>query len=116
MPESIIHRWGILVIKWLVFPRKLHELAEALAVEISRRYPSAIANSPEPLVSPGRRSEILNEVFTRAERFSSQNDLGVFATIRLGSALKWRLKELGYDDKFIDIVAQHLVASVSQRK
>ena len=104
------------MIQWLVFPRKLHELAEGLSMEISKRYPSAIANSPEPLVSPGRRSEILNEVFTRAERFSSQNDLGVFATFRLGSALKWRLKELGYDDKFIDIVAQHLVASVSQRK
>jgi len=110
------HRWSIQVIQWLIFPRKLHELAEVLAVEISRRYPSAIANSPEPLVSPGRRSEILDEVFSRAGRFSRQNDLGVFATIRLGSALKWRLKELGYDDKFIDIVARHLVASVTQRK
>ena len=104
------------MIQWPVFPGKLHELAEVLAVDISKRYPSAIANSPEPLVSPRRRSEILDEVLARAGRFSRQNNFGVFATIRLGRALKWRLKELGYDDKFIDIVAQHLVASVTQRK
>lgn len=102
--------------KWLIFPKRLRELARDLAGEISMRYPSAIANSPEPLVSARRRSEILDEVFTRAERFCRQEDVGVFATMRLGSALKGRLRELGYDDRFIEIVAQHLVASVTRRK
>jgi hypothetical protein len=95
----------------LILPGKAHEFVGKLAQEISRCYPSAIANSPEPLVSPRRRFEILEKVFANARQFSEEHKLGRFAKISMGSALRWRLKELGYDEKFIEIATEHLVAS-----
>jgi len=104
------------VIHRLIMPGKVHELAGSLAQEISRRYPPAIANSPEPLVSPRRRFEILEKVFARARQFSQDYELGRLARIRLGSSLRWRLKELGYDEKFIEIATEHLVASIPSKR
>lgn len=100
----------------LIMPSKVLEFAGSLAQEISRRYPSAIANSPEPLVSPRRRFEILEKVFARARQISKENQLGSLARFRMGSALKWHLKEMGYDEKFIEIAAEHLVASFTRKK
>jgi hypothetical protein len=92
----------------------IQQLALTLASDIFRRFPAAIANSPQPLVSQRRRSEILENVFSRAGQFSRDNQFGFLARIRLGSALKWRLKEMGYDEKFIELAAQHLVASITR--
>jgi hypothetical protein len=99
-----------------MMPGKVHEFAGSLAQEIGRRYPSAIANSPEPLVSPRRRFEILEMVFARARQASQEEKLSRLARIRVGSALRWHLKEMGYDEKFIDIAAEHLVASFTAKK
>jgi len=104
------------VIPRVIFPGKVHELAQSLAEEISRRYPSAIANSPEPLVSPGRRAEILERVFHQARQFSQERRLGLIGRMRLGSALRWQLKEMGYDEKFIDLAAEHLATSVTHQR
>jgi len=95
---------------------KIHKLAGSLAQEIGKRYPSAIANSPEPPVSPRRRYEILEKIFLLARDFSREDQLGVLRRIRLGSALKWRLRELGYDEKFIDIAIEHFVTSITRDK
>lgn len=97
------------------FPSRIQEFASNLAGDIARRYPASIANSPEPLVSQRRRSEILENIFSQARVFSQENRLGIFARIRLGSALKWRLKEMGYDEKFVDMATEHLVASVARK-
>lgn len=107
---------GACVIHMLSMPGKVHEFAGSLAQEISRRYPTAIANSPEPLVSPRRRFEILEKVFARARQISQEDQLGSLARIRMGSALRWHLKEIGYDEKFIEIAAEHLAASFRRKK
>lgn len=98
----------------LFFAPSIRECARSLADEISRRYPSAIANSPEPMVSQRRLSEILESVFSQSRRFSQERRLGVIAQIKLGRALKWQLRELGYDEDFIDMAAEYLAASVAR--
>ena len=98
----------------LLFAGGIQECARALAGDIARRYPAALANSPEPLVSQRRRSEILETVFLQARQFSQEHRLGVIGQIRLGGALKWQLKEMGYDEEFIDMAAELLAASVAR--
>jgi len=93
--------------------KPIQKLAQSLAADIASRYPAEIANSPEPIVSQRRCSEILENIFLRARQFNLESRLGVLARIRLGSALKWQLKEMGYDEKFIDTAMAHLVASVT---
>ena len=91
----------------------IQKLAQDLAADIARRYPAEIANSPEPMVSQQRRSEILENIFLRARQFNLESRLGVLARIRLARALKWQLKEMGYDEQFIDTVMAQLAASVT---
>lgn len=98
----------------LFSPSRIQECARSLAGDIARRYPAAIANSPEPLVSQRRRSEILEMVFSQVRQFSQERRLGVLGQIRLGGALKWRLKEMGYDEEFIDVATEYLAASVTR--
>ena len=93
--------------------KHIQKLAQSLAADIATRYPAEIANSPEPMVSRRRRSEILENIFLRAKQFNLGSRLGILARIRLESALKWQLKEMGYDEKFIDTAMEHLVASVT---
>ena len=94
--------------------KHVQRLAQNLAADIASRYPAEIANDPEPMVSRQRRSEILENIFLRARQFNLESRLGALARIRLGSALKWQLKEMGYDEKFIDTAMEHLVASVTR--
>jgi hypothetical protein len=89
-------------------------LAQSLAADIACRYPAEIANSPEPMVSPQRRSEILENIFLRATQFKLDGWIGALARIRLARALKWQLREMGYDEKFIDTAVEHLVSSVTR--
>ena len=95
--------------------KKIQTLAQNLAADIASRYPAEIANSPEPMVSQRRRSEILENIFLRARQFNLESRPGILARIRLASAMKWQLKEMGYDEKFIDSAMEHLVASIANK-
>ena|GEM_PF-840228 len=106
---------GERVIFRLFFTGGIQEFARSLAEDIARRYPAAIANSPEPPVSQRRRSEILGDVFSQATLFSLKNKLGILARIRMESALKWRLKEMGYDENFIALATEYLLASIARK-
>ena len=92
---------------------RIQDFARGLADCIERSYPAPIANSPEPLVSPRRHSEILEDVLAPARQFSLENRLGFLGRIKLQSALRWQLREKGYDDKFVNMAAKYLIASVT---
>jgi hypothetical protein len=65
-------------------------------------------------VSPQRISDILEEVLSRAVDFRRDNKLGWYKRARLGSEFKWELKELGYDEKFIDMATGRLILCLSR--
>ena len=85
---------------------KVDALANSLVQRIATRYPSVIANTPEQTVSQGRIEEILEEIFSN--EFQSGSRLGIMGRTKLGYAFRWKLRETGYDDKFVDFVAKKL--------
>ena len=91
---------------------KVAELAKSLAQDLARRYPPAIANNPAQVVSPQRLSDILEQVFARANDIGPENRLGWYKRIRLGKGFRRELSELGYDDKFISLAAESLIVGV----
>ena len=95
--------------------RKVTEFAKSLAQDVAKRYPPAIANNPAQMVSQKRLSSILEEAFTRAGEFSREQRLGWFKKAKLGNEFKWELKEMGYDEKFIDVATEGLVVYVTKR-
>ena len=94
--------------------RKVTEFAKSLAQDVAKRYPPAIANNPAQMVSQKRLSGILEEAFTRAAEFNRENKLGWFKKAKLGNEFRWELKELGYDQKFIEVATEGLIVYVTR--
>ena len=98
-----------------LFRSKVDEFAKVLARDIAKRYPPAIANNPEQTVSTKRLTSILEDAFGRAHAFKSEEKLGIYGKAKLGNTFKWELKELGYNDKFVDLATEGLVVFLTRR-
>ena len=95
--------------------RKVTEFAKSLAQDVAKRYPPAIANNPAQMVSQKRLTGILEEAFTRAAEFSREHQLGWYKKSKLGNEFKWELKDMGYDEKFVDVATEGLLVYVTRR-
>ena len=95
--------------------RNVTEFAKSLAQDVAKRYPPAIANNPAQMVSQKRLSGILEDTFTRAAEFNRENKLGWYKKAKLGNEFKWELKEMGYDEKFVDVATEGLIVYVTRR-
>ena len=95
-------------------PSKVDVFAKNLAQDIAKRYPPAIANNPEQMVSQKRLTTILEDTFNRAQQFNRDNQLGMFKKAKLGNTFKWELKEMGYDEKFIDMATEGLIVYLTR--
>lgn len=93
---------------------KIDEFAKSLAQDIAKRYPPAIANNPQQMVSQKRLTDILEETFTKAAAFQRENKLGWYRKAKLGNEFRWELKEMGYDEKFVEIATEGLVVYVTR--
>ena len=93
---------------------KIDGFAKSLAQDIAKRYPPAIANNPEQMISQKRLSTILEEAFDRAHQFNLEQKLGMFKKAKLGNTFKWELKEMGYDEKFIDMATEGLIVYLTR--
>lgn len=87
-------------------------MAKSLAQDVARRYPPAIANNPDQVVSQQRLSDILDEVFARVADFGRENKLGWFKRATLGRIFRWELNELGYEGVFVEKATERLVLYV----
>ena len=93
--------------------KHIQMLVQDLATDIAKRYPAEIANNPEFLVSPQRRFEIFENVFSPARQYSREIPFGFLDRIRLQRNLKWRLREMGYDETFINSATEYLTSSIT---
>ena len=94
--------------------RKIAKLAKSLAQDVAKRCPPAIVNNPIRMVSQQRLSDILEEVFTSAAHFTSENKLGWYKRAKLRRDFRWELVELGYDKKFVDTATASLVVCMTR--
>ncbi|MBI4292658.1 MAG: hypothetical protein HY661_14375 [Betaproteobacteria bacterium] len=93
---------------------KIDEFAKSLAQDIAKRYPPAIANNPEQMVSQKRLTTILEEAFNRAHQFNREERLGMYKKAKLGNTFKWELKEMGYEEKFVEMATEGLIVYLTR--
>ena len=98
----------------LFSPNKIDEFSKSLAQDIAKRYPPAIANNPQQMVSQKRLTDILDETFSKAAAFQQENGLGWYKKAKLGNEFRWELKEMGYDEKFIEMATEGLIVYVTR--
>ena len=106
--------WRERVIFGLFSPGKVNAFAKSLAERITARYPPVIANNPEQTVSQKRISEILEATFSDTLQFQRGNQPGLLGRAKLGNAFKWELRELGYEEKFVDFATEKLIEQLTR--
>lgn len=92
--------------------RELQEFATDLANDLGRRFPP----DSEKRTDPGAKHQvkvIVEGLATRAVRYHEQNKLGVYKKAKLGNVFKWKLKELGYSDEFIENATKEIVTRLA---
>jgi len=98
----------------LFSPRKFGTLVEGIAQRINARFPPLVANNPERTVSEKRIEEILEETFAAALQSERENEIGFLGRARLRNALKRQLREIGYDEQFVDFAAGKLIEQLTR--
>jgi len=94
--------------------KALEEFATALAEDLGRRFPPA----SEARTDPGARHQvgvILEGLAARAVRFHEQEKLGIYKKAKLGNTFRWKLKELGYSNDFIERATKEIVTKLAAK-
>ncbi len=113
--ERCQRNWRQRVILRLFSPSKVKAFAKIMGRRITTRYPPVIANNPEQIVSQKRIAEILEEIFSGAPQFRGENRPGILGRAKLRYAFKWELREIGYEEKFVDFAAEKLIEQLTRR-
>jgi len=96
------------------FQRKeINAFALALAQDLGRRFPP----SGETRRDKGARSQlasITGRLYAQALQFRQAKRLGVYGKAKLGNAFRWKLKEMGYSQKFVHEVTHGLVVHLAK--
>ena len=98
----------------LISSTKPGALVEGLAQRIRARFPPVLANDPERTVSQGRIDEILDEIFSPTLKPDREYKVGFVGKAMLKNALKRELREIGYDEKFVDFAADKFIEQLSR--
>jgi hypothetical protein len=96
----------------LIDTTALEEFASALAGDMTRRFPP----SSEARTDAGAANQlrvILEGLGARAVRFKSENGLGVYKKAKLGTVFKYKLKEAGYSDAFVENATAEIIKRIS---
>jgi hypothetical protein len=94
--------------------KHINEFARELADSLAKRYPPVLDVSPEKRISVNRLAKVLEETLSRAVEFQREHRLGTFGKAKLGNEFKWRLRELGYSEKFIDVATEGLMVHLTR--
>jgi hypothetical protein len=88
--------------------------ARELCAELAKSFPPSVANNPRRKVSPQRLTRILENALDKARAFSLEHKLGVLGKAKLGNSVRWELKELGYNEAFIEVATEGVIVYVTR--
>jgi len=94
--------------------KSLEEFATALAEDLGRRFPPV----SEARTDPGAKHQIgviLEGLAARAMRFHEQEKLGIYKKAKLGNTFRWKLKELGYSNDFVERATKAIVTKLAAK-
>jgi hypothetical protein len=94
--------------------KEINAFANDLATSLAKRYPPALDVSPDKRVSENRLTKVLEDTLAQAVEFQSTHKLGMFGKAKLGNEFKWKLKDLGYTEKFIEVATEGLMVHLTR--
>jgi len=94
---------------------ELEAVAHSLADDIVKRYPPALDTAQNKRPSQNRLTRILEDTCKKAIDFQNDTTMGWIAKARFANIFKWKLKEHGYSDAFVDLATEAIVVHLSKK-
>ncbi|HSD38405.1 MAG TPA: hypothetical protein VLC92_12910 [Rhodocyclaceae bacterium] len=92
--------------------KEVERFADDLASEFHRRFPAAEIAREDPQ-SESRLRGARDLMMSRTQVFSERHKLNIFKRAKLANTLKWKLRELNYDEKTTDSLVYEVVRIVT---
>ena len=95
--------------------KDLDEFSRSLARELAEH--TAVDGDGEALSKKQKRKlgKSLDRIYLKAAEYQLEHKLGIYGRARLGNTFKWELKEMGYEDEFVDEATKRLVLSLNRK-
>lgn len=98
----------------LVDTKEVEAFATTLAEDLGRRFPPASEKRTD-VGAVNQLKVILEGLENRAARFRDEKRLGLYKKAKLGNVFRWKLKDLGYSDAFVDKATNAIVTRVAMK-
>ena len=92
--------------------RELEEFATGLAADLARRFPPA-SESRTDAGAVHQIKVILEGLAARAVRYRDEHKLGIYRKAKLGNVFRWKLKDFGYSDAFVERATREIVTRLA---
>lgn len=96
--------------------KAIDDFSRTLASDLAQRYPPSLEVDTTKKRNPDRLAKAFDSTFNRAIDFHREHKLGIYGKARLGNTFRWKLKELGYPDEFIEVATKSLVNLLSVQR
>ena len=93
----------------------IDSVVQEVARRITVRFPPVVANNPERTVSLERTEEILEDTFAGALQLEPENRIGFFRRMWLKNALRGELREIGYEENFVDFAVEKFIEQLLRK-
>ena len=90
------------------------EFASYLVKKVEKKYPVSLDTGKQRKISERKLTKILESVYSEAQKYKEEHNLKVYGKAKLVNEFKWGLKDLGYSEKFIDVVSEGLTVYLSK--
>ncbi len=94
--------------------KEVEAFAHQLAESVAKRYPPAMDAAEKRKVSANRLTKILEDALGKAATYQSEKQLGWYKKAAFGNAFRWKLKDRGYSEGFIDVATEGLIVYISR--
>jgi len=94
--------------------KALDEFSTSLAQDLMSRYEVGSESTALSKKEKRKLGAALDNIYIKAMDFQREHNLGIYGKARLGNTFKWELKEMGYEDGFIDEATKGLLVSLNK--
>jgi len=96
-----------------IFPQADLDFAREIAIKIARQYPVSVEAKLKTVGGKKRLGGVVEAVFDDLERYQAQSHMGWMRKARFGNELKWRLKDTGYSEEFVNALTEGIVTHLA---
>jgi hypothetical protein len=95
--------------------KELRDFAVAIARDLAKQYPPALANDPKRMFSEKRTAAIIEAACLSAVEYAKKSPLNSLKKAKLANTFRWELNELGFNDGFVEVATEALLVYVTRR-